>query len=423
MAAGASADLASAQVVRRLGHALSGGLALSEVAERKPAHEVGGARVSVTSVRGQARVPLGLALAAILGVALAACGGNGSQLGERVIPFGQPVPKGGGVYMVGKPYQIGGIWYTPREDPSYNRVGRASWYGELFHGRRTANGEIYDMDRLSAASPVLPLPVYVQVTNLENGRTIVVRVNDRGPYANDRILDLSRRSAEVLGFRASGTALVRVKYLGRAPLSGDDRYEQKFLASQSFMQVAAKGSRKGKAARADIASLPPENPENLDTPWKNAAPAQPAEEVAHRASLQAKPDQAAQGQASSYGWTVVAAPKEAEAIPFDAPLSWQTSPRGAEKAQPSATGALPQFPSPAGSFLIQAGSFKNRENADRARGVLSPIGPVELAETGAAGNVYFRVRIGPFADRGAAEAALSKVAEAGYQGATIIAKK
>ena len=103
--------------------------------------------------------------------------------------------------MIGKPYQVGGIWYTPREEPGYNRVGRASWYGELFHGRRTANGEIYDMDRLSAASPTLPLPVYAQVTNLTNGRTIVVRVNDRGPYANDRIIDLSRRSAEVLGFR------------------------------------------------------------------------------------------------------------------------------------------------------------------------------------------------------------------------------
>ena len=166
--------------------------------------------------------------------------------------------------MLGRPYQVGGTWYTPREEPGYNRTGRASWYGELFHGRRTANGEIYDMERLSAASPTLPLPVYAQVTNLANGRTIVVRVNDRGPYANDRIMDLSRRSAEVLGFRGNGTAPVRVKYLGRAPMNGDDRYEQRFLASQSWMQVAAKGrSRKGAAPAADVASLPPENPENL----------------------------------------------------------------------------------------------------------------------------------------------------------------
>ena len=226
-----------------------------------------------------ARVRLGLALALIasFGTFVAACGGDGERLGERVIPLGQPVPKGGGAYMLGKPYQVGGIWYTPRDEPGYNRVGRASWYGELFHGRRTANGEIYDMDRLSAASPTLPLPVYAQVTNLTNGRTIVVRVNDRGPYANDRVMDLSRRSAEVLGFQSDGTALVRVKYLGRAPINGDDRYEQKFLASQSWMQVAAKGrSGKGKRQATDIASLPPENPENLQTPWKEAAPTQSA---------------------------------------------------------------------------------------------------------------------------------------------------
>ncbi len=401
---------------------------MSEVAGRSPASEAGGAGASAAVAR--VRVPLALALAASLGAALAACGGNGPQLGERVIPLGQPVPKGGGVYMVGKPYQIGGIWYTPREDPAYNRVGRASWYGELFHGRRTANGEIYDMDRLSAASPVLPLPVYVQVTNLENGRTIVVRVNDRGPYANDRILDLSRRSAEVLGFRANGTALVRVKYLGRAPLSGDDSYEQRFLASRSFMQVAGKSSREGKAPSADIANLPLENPENLPAAWKGASPAPPvptagADEGVRRASLppQAKKGQAARDQAASYGWTMVAPPKEADAIPFDAPLSWQASPRAAEAPQPSATGSLPQAQSQAGGFLVQAGSFKNRANADKARTALSAIGAVELAEIEAAGDRYFRVRVGPFPDRGAAEAALSKVAQAGYQGATIIAKK
>lgn len=399
---------------------------MSEVAGRSPAFRAGGAGAWAAVAR--ARVALALALAASLGAALAACGGNGPQLGERVIPLGQPVPKGGGIYMVGKPYQIGGVWYTPREDPAYNRIGRASWYGELFHGRRTANGEIYDMDRLSAASPVLPLPVYVQVTNLENGRTIVVRVNDRGPYANDRILDLSRRAAEVLGFRANGTALVRVKYLGRAPLSGDDSYEQRFLASQSFMQVAGKSSPKGKAPSAAVANLPLENPENLPAAWKGASPAPSApaaDEGVRRASLppQARKGQAARDQAASYGWTLVAPPKEAEAIPFDAPLSWRASQRAPEASQPSATGSLPQAQSQAGGFLIQAGSFKNRAYADKARTALSSIGVVELAEIEAAGDRYFRVRVGPFPDRAAAEAALSKVAQAGYQGATIIAKK
>ena len=398
--------------------------------ERKPAREAGGASVCA-GLSARVRLCLSLALIASLGAFIAACGGDGERLGERVIPLGQPVPKGGGVYMLGKPYQVGGMWYTPREEPGYNRVGRASWYGELFHGRRTANGEIYDMDRLSAASPTLPLPVYAQVTNLTNGRTIVVRVNDRGPYANDRIMDLSRHSAEVLGFRGSGTALVRVKYLGRAPLSGDDRYEQKFLAGQSWMQVASKAARKNKAPTADVASLPLENPENLQAPWKDAAPAQsaaatpapqrPAQQL-RLSPLQRPYSTEPPPPMAGRWWRRL---KQAEAVPFDAPLYWQASPRAAERPQVAAIGSLPE-PSKqsqrGAGFLIQAGSFKARENADKARATLSAIAPVELAEIEAGGNLYFRVRVGPFAEQSSAEAALAKVTQAGYQGAKIIAK-
>jgi rare lipoprotein A (peptidoglycan hydrolase) len=188
------------------------------------------------------RLLLSLLLIGSIGASLVACGsGNGERLGERVIPLGQPVPKGGGRYVTGAAYRVDGVWYQPREDSTYDRVGTASWYGELFHGRRTANGEIYDMDRLSAASPTLPMPVYARVTNLENRRSIIVRVNDRGPYRSDRIIDLSRRSAEVLGFRGRGTAPVRVQYLARAPLNGDDSYERRYLASQGWAQFASQG--------------------------------------------------------------------------------------------------------------------------------------------------------------------------------------
>lgn len=140
----------------------------------------------------------------------------------RVVEYGEPVPKGGGVYKVGKPYQVAGQWYHPKENPNYRGVGVASWYGLDFHGRRTANGEVYDMDSLSAAHPTLPLPTYAKVRNLENGREVVVRINDRGPYAHGREIDVSKRAAEMLGFRTKGTARVEVTYLGRAPLDGDD---------------------------------------------------------------------------------------------------------------------------------------------------------------------------------------------------------
>lgn len=143
-----------------------------------------------------------------------------------------PLPKGGGYYKVGKPYRIKGKLYTPRVDPGYDRTGIASWYGPGFHGKLTANGETYDQHALTAAHPTLPLPSYAHVTNLENGRTVLVRINDRGPFRHNRILDASLRVAKELGFQRQGTARVRVKYVGRAPLDGDDSRERTHLASR-----------------------------------------------------------------------------------------------------------------------------------------------------------------------------------------------
>jgi rare lipoprotein A len=148
------------------------------------------------------------------------------------------VPKGGGIYKVGDPYQVDGQWFTPREEPTYDRIGLASYYAADFHGRRTSNGEVFDMWALTAAHPTLPLPSYVYVTNLENGRTLLLRVNDRGPYVNNRLIDLSLASARYLGAEQRGLTRMRVRYAGPAPLSGDDRAEQRFLASQPWFRVA-----------------------------------------------------------------------------------------------------------------------------------------------------------------------------------------
>lgn len=158
----------------------------------------------------------------------------GVSASRRVAGAGERIPKGGGVYKVGAPYQVGGRWYKPREQPDYDRVGTASWYGSDFHGRHTANGEIFDMHALTAAHPTLPLPSYAYVTNLSNSRTILVRVNDRGPYVGDRMIDLSKASADALGLRGSGTGQVRVRYAGPAPLDGNDARERQFAASRSW---------------------------------------------------------------------------------------------------------------------------------------------------------------------------------------------
>lgn len=133
------------------------------------------------------------------------------------------VPKGGGRDQVGKPYQVRGKWYYPKDEKAgFTKSGTASWYGANFHGRLTANGEIYDMYHLSAAHPTFPLPSYARVTNRKNGASVMVRVNDRGPYMHGRVLDVSQRAAELLDFRTAGVADVKVEYVGRAPLEGDD---------------------------------------------------------------------------------------------------------------------------------------------------------------------------------------------------------
>jgi rare lipoprotein A len=146
----------------------------------------------------------------------------GVSASPRIVEYGQPVPKGGGTYRVGKPYVVGGRTYSPEENSRYTAEGTASWYGRDFHGRLTANGEIYDMDAISAAHPTLPIPSYARVTNLNNKRSIIVRINDRGPYHANRLIDVSARTAKLLGFYDNGTTQVRVDYVGRAALGGSD---------------------------------------------------------------------------------------------------------------------------------------------------------------------------------------------------------
>lgn len=177
---------------------------------------------------------LALALAALFANACSNSERKYGTASPRVVQMGEPVPKGGGRYKVGSPYVIDGQTFVPREQPDYDETGHGSFYSEDFHGRRTANGEVFDMHALTAAHPTLPLPSYAYVTNLSNGRTILVRINDRGPYVKNRLIDLSKTSARLLGYERRGLAQLRVRYAGPAPLSGDDRHERRFLASQSW---------------------------------------------------------------------------------------------------------------------------------------------------------------------------------------------
>lgn len=149
----------------------------------------------------------------------------------------------GGIYKVGNPYQIAGRWYYPKEDYNYSETGMASWYGEDFNGKRTANGERYNMNTLTAAHRTLPLPCIVKVTNLQNGRSIIARVNDRGPYVKDRIIDLSKHGAQLLGYMGQGTTKVKVEILAKESKALKAAMLNEPLADQEAALAAAEKAR------------------------------------------------------------------------------------------------------------------------------------------------------------------------------------
>ena len=188
----------------------------------------------------------------------------GVKASPRVTSQRTRLPRGGGREQVGKPYMVRGQWYHPREEPGYRKTGLASWYGDAFHGRLTANGEIYDMTHLTAAHPTMPLPSYARVTNTKNGASVIVRVNDRGPFAHGRVIDLSRRAAELLDYTHSGVARVDVEYVGRAPLHGRD--DEFLMASYRPAGGRAPGPSDGLPSGVMIAM-------NGATPTQAAAPA------------------------------------------------------------------------------------------------------------------------------------------------------
>lgn len=342
-----------------------------------------------TAVSGASRTVLTIVIVVVAALALGLAGcsrsdrgksSESTKLSKRIVPIGQRAPKGGGRYKVGNPYKIAGRWYYPKENERYDNVGIASWYGDLFHGRRTANGEIFDMYSLTAAHPTLPMPTYAQVTNLENGRSIVVRINDRGPYAHDREIDLSKRSAQMLGVYRPGTAKVRVRYLGKAPLSGDDSYERQVLASQ---------------------------------PW-----ARVAEQKAPRIYAKAVAD------------TVARSDRRIAAEPSPAPMTVASVKQPLPRRKPAVRGwtpvekraaVVPSSPRRRGRLVfVQAGSFRSEQNANAVRERLSQVGRVHVYPAEVSGTIWYRVRVGPFKEPEAAGEALQKVVAAGARGARLV---
>ncbi len=300
--------------------------------------------------------------AALLAAALAGCSTGPATYGPVV------VPPNAGVYKVGQPYQIDGTWYYPHEQPDYDETGVASWYGPNFHGQRTANGEVFDANAISAAHRTLPMPVNVRVTNLENGKSLVVRVNDRGPFARGRIIDLSVGAAKLLGFYGKGTARVRVTYVGRADLPG--------------------------------ATTPagPETPPEI----ANALPAAPTGNV-QVAALDPLPGLPQEP------------PRDVHPLPAPAP----------EAARPAAdvepNGIVTHVAVPTETHLyVQLGAFSSAANAKRLKARLAGAQGVFISPIDRRGQRLYRVRIGPFDDVGAADLALANAVKSGGTDAKIV---
>lgn len=197
--------------------------------------------------------PVTLLTLALIGLLLAACSGRPPSAPNDLA---STTPHG--TYKLGSPYQINGVWYYPEFDPAYESVGIASWYGRDFHGRPTANGEVFDMGQISAAHPTLPMPSLVEVTNLENGRSVKLRVNDRGPFHGNREIDLSKAAARQLGFENKGLAKVRVRFVGLLPANGTPPRpgaSTRPSAVVASTTVAAEQKSEPKADRISAASL------------------------------------------------------------------------------------------------------------------------------------------------------------------------
>lgn len=281
-----------------------------------------------------------------------------------------------GAYKVGAPYQVGKVWFYPKVDYGYDETGIASWYGPGFHGKPTANGETFDQNALTAAHRTLPMPSMVRVTNLDNGRSIKVRINDRGPFKTGRIIDLSRRAADLLGFRRKGTAKVRVEIV-------ED--ESRLLAAAALTEDSA----------ADAPEAAPRIPVAV-------------RDLAQNVNGTAQATQATTPAASQ---TALAIPRPAEAAP---------APNRTHLSTPVPDGIVTTVPVEASRIYVQAGSFTQIANANKLRARLIKIGKAEISQAVVDQRRYFRVRFGPMGSVAEADRLLALLIDGGHSDARVV---
>lgn len=332
-----------------------------------------------------------------------------------------------GTYKVGKPYRVGSVWYRPTEDFTLVETGIASWYGPDFHGKRTANGERYDQNELTAAHRTLQMPSLVRVTNLDNGRSVVVRINDRGPFKHGRVIDVSKRSAELLGFIGRGTARVKIEVLTRE--------------SRQMAEAARRGMDTSRLTVADLNRLEQQRPPSSPQPAviTSREPLVEREQIASR-------DYDSDGLPESLQTPTItveelSAPSGARSSRAPEPISLEPRPltnttlgQDEQFATPSglAPGRMEEghfMPAPVvqqervsrTALFVQAGAFAVRENADRLKRNLEGIAPVRIDTVRASsGKTLYRVKLGPMDSISKADMALERVVALGNRSARVV---
>lgn len=332
---------------------------------------------------------------------LIGCGSTSEQANAL-----KDMPPGVRGYKVGKPYQIRGIWYYPSVDYDYSEVGVASWYGPGFHGRSTANGEQYDMNDLTAAHRTLPMPSVVRVTNLVNGRSIKLRVNDRGPFVGNRIIDVSRRAAQLLGFHIDGTARVQVDIVAD---------ESKQLAAALGVPIATSAPERRTdqpvteiAAAYEVSAAVPPSPMLEPEVRPEAQPqVEPEIQLQQETQPEVQPEPRI-GDEAAIAYMPATGPEEAPETQYAEPEALAPI----HSASPE-TGPAPD-PRNASSKYVQAGAFADADRADLARRRLSRIGPIIMSPSRVNGRELLRVRVGPLSSDHEAERVLASVSRAGF---------
>ncbi|MFH1803544.1 MAG: septal ring lytic transglycosylase RlpA family protein [Pseudomonadota bacterium] len=282
---------------------------------------------------------------------------------------GTAAPGEVGAYKIGTPYEIAGQWYYPAVDYEYQETGIASWYGPKFHGKRTANGELFDQNVVSGAHRTLPLPSIVRVTNLENGRSIKVRINDRGPFSHGRIIDMSRKAAELLGFEKKGTAKVRVEILPEE----SQQIARLAQGEQNIAQVSADEKTTVTAAPRDAVEAM-----SLDGPITDS------------------------------GAPTTSTVRRTPSRPVDTMTMTETNPDiRIDQVVPS-------------EIYVQAGAFSVYDNAMNLRNRLYALAPSKIEPIDVKGTTFYRVRLGPLNTVPEADILLERVIASGQNGAKVV---